>query len=33
VNLNSSTFGRIISTASGGAGNARIMQFALKYAF
>jgi len=33
VTLNSSTFGRIISTAAGSAGNARIMQFALKYVF
>jgi len=33
VTLNSSTFGKIISTAAGNAGNARIMQFALKYIF
>jgi hypothetical protein len=31
--LNSNTFGRITSTASGNAGNARIIQFAIKYSF
>jgi hypothetical protein len=33
VTLNSSTFGKIISTASGNAGNARIVQIAMKYSF
>ena len=33
VTLNSNTFGKIITTAAGNAGNARIMQFALKYVF
>jgi hypothetical protein len=33
VALNSSTFGKINATATGNAGNARIMQFALKYNF
>ncbi len=31
--LNSSTFGKIIGTASGNAGQARIVQLALKYTF
>jgi hypothetical protein len=33
VTLNSSTFGKITSTASGNAGNARIVQLAIKYSF
>jgi hypothetical protein len=33
TNLNNANFGRILQTATGGAGDPRIMQFALKYIF